>query len=183
MSIQPLTLKKLNPFPLPKELATLPANLIDQLSSLYELTKGFVLSLETYKTHEKELLDVVNKNISTVNDILVLLGEYEARSESIACLIRQLEQLYKEFLALETRQFQLLSANYNTNVLRAKLEKLAQECDANSSALARSYMQTNDSLANDLLLFLHTFKDSRKEYHIKREKLYRWDEERVAGLL
>lgn len=183
MPIQPITIEKLKPFPLPKELATLPSSLIDQLSSLYELTTGFVTSLETYKTHEQEVVDAVNKNISTINDIVDLLSEYETRSEVIAGLIKQLEQLYKEFLALETRQFQLLSANYNTNVLRTKLEKLAKESDANSSLLARSYMQTKDSLANDLLLFLHTFKDSRKEYHLRRERLYRWEEERVAGLL
>lgn len=183
MTIQPLSLEQLRPFPLPKELANLPANLIDQLSSLHDLAKGFVLSLETYNTYEQEVFDAVNKNIATVNDIIALLEEYRTRSDRIAGLIRQLEQLYKEFLALETRQFQLLSANFNTNVLRAKLEKLTKECDANSSALARSYLQTNVSLSNDLLLFLHDFKDARKEYHIKREKLYRWDEERVAGLL
>lgn len=181
MSLQPLTISTLRPFPLPKKLGTLPADVVSSLASLYELTKGFVMSLQTYKDHEEAVLRAIEKSVDSLNRIIELLDECAARTEQICALAKQLDLLYQEFLSLETYQYQLLSANYSTNTLKARFEKRTKEFDAKSIAVARS--RRLDALASDLLLFLHTFKDARKEYHLRREKLNRWDEERVSRLI
>lgn len=182
-TVKPLTIAQLKPFPLPKEVRDLPPEIFQQLISLYDLIKGYVLSLQTYKDHEHSLVKAIDHNVQTLNRILVLLEEYNAHSDTILALAKDLERLYREFLILETQQYQLLSTNYNIEVLKKKYERLIDECDADSVARARSYVQEDDVLANKLLLFLHTFKDARKEYHIRKEKLNRWDEERIGGLM
>lgn len=182
--IVPLTLESLKPFPLPKELGNLPPNVLDQLSSLYELTKGFVLSLETYSSHEQAILRVIAKSVNALNLIVDLLAKYTAKADQITLLAKQLELLYKEFQRLETVQFQLLSSNYNTSTLKVKMERLAREADAETVALARPYLsQTYLAPDHDLLLFLQEFRKARKLCHMRLEKLSRWSEERIAGLM
>lgn len=179
-TIPPLTIGKLRPFPLPKELVNLPSTVIEQLSSLYELTQGFVLSLETYHNHEKEVFRAIDDNVNTLNRIIDLLHEYCARADQIAEHVEQMETLYREFLSLETQQYQLLSGNFNTDLLKVRFEKLVQELDQKSLVVARSF-QLELSLAG-LLRFLQEFKDTRKGYHMRKEKLNRWEEERIGGL-
>lgn len=183
MNVRPLTLTQLKPFPLPKELRNLPHDVLQLFVSLYDLTKGYVLSLQTYKDHENEVVRAIDHNIQTLNRIITLLKEYNLHADTILALAKDLERLYREFLVLETQQYQLLSTNYNASVLKKKFERLTDECDARTVVMARSYLRSDDVLANDLLLFLHNFKDSRKEYHMRKEKLNRWDEERISGLL
>ncbi|WPK25370.1 hypothetical protein PUMCH_002682 [Australozyma saopauloensis] len=179
-TLQPLNINQLQPFPLLKELSALPSHLLNQFAALYELTKGYVVSLDTYGSHQQDIVNRINENVDLLNRILELISDYNACSQQISRLAQRLELLYRQFLELETAQYQLLSSNYNTNVLKSKFERFARGSDATSSSMAKSYATTGAE--RDLLQFLREFKDSRKEYHMQREKLNRWEEERVSGL-
>lgn len=178
--LQHLTLRQLEPFPLPKNLAVLPALFLEEFSLLYELVKGYVKSLTTYTQFEAELTSALDKSIEMLNKIIATLAEYQQVGPAMADQVKKIEKLYEEFTNLETYQYQLLSSNYNQNLLRSKYSKLAAASDDEATQIIKNYRGNSEE---DLQTFLLRFKDSRKAYHLRREKLSRWEEERVSGFI
>ncbi|OBA23472.1 hypothetical protein METBIDRAFT_35497 [Metschnikowia bicuspidata var. bicuspidata NRRL YB-4993] len=176
---QAFTLEALQPFPLEKSLQSLPQQFRDEFASLYELVKGYVRNLKLYQDLEKQLRDAVNDTISTINSIIRLLEEYESHAAIISEKAERLDRLYKDFLTLETLQYQLLSSNFDQTFLKAKFRNLVASSDMKSGEIIGSYKENG----GDMTQFLLDFKNSRKLYHARREKLHRWDEERVSGFL
>lgn len=180
MPLQPVELASLRPFPLPKLLKNLPAQFLADFSRLYELVQGFVEELPKYRETQAQIVDVANQQIELVNEIVQILEEYEAKSAHISRQLKTMEELYREFLNLETYQYQLLSSNFNQNFLRTKFGRLAEASDKESMLLVRN----KKSMAElDLTSFLLEFKQKRKEYHLRKEKLNRWEEDRVSGFI
>lgn len=175
-----LEIKELKPFPLDVSLGNLPSNLLQQFAELYELVKGYTRSLPAYQTFEADLIATIDAQISTINEIIALLEEYTAVSLTISGQVKTMEDIYKEFINLETYQYQLLSSNFNQNFLKLKFAKLTVASDADSVALVSDFRK---SPGKDLSSFLREFKDGRKLYHLRKEKLNRWNEERVGGFI
>lgn len=175
---QPLNIELLRPFPLPRTLEALPAHILQELSSHYELVKGYTKLLQTYQDLETQLRSTVQTQISTLNKIIVLLDDYNENSAAISANIKKMELLYKEFMNYETYQYQLMSSNFNQNVLKLKYSKLVSASDAASLEVIKSH-QNSDNFSS----LLQQFRQSRKEYHLLKEKLNRWDEERISGLI
>lgn len=173
----PITVRDLNPFPLPKSLASLPDSVVQDFARLYELVKGFTQSLESYKTQEADVLKSLDEAIELINEITEKLQEQRSMREEIIALVTRLDDLYKDFLSLETYQYRLLGNNFNRNVLRTRFEKVMRQQDDHALDLISDYRRSDGNMSE----FLGEFRSSRKAYHMTREKLWRWDEERISG--
>lgn len=178
--LQSTTIDTLTPFPLPKQLENLPPQLLADFSLLYELVRGFTLLLPQYAEAESKVVEAINVQVGVINEIIVLLEDYDSQSKQIAHLLKMMDELYREFLNLETYQFQLLTSNFNQNFLRLKLTKLATESDNEAAQLIRNHKNANEA---DLTTLLQQFKEKRKHYHVRKEKLNRWEEDRVSGFI
>ena len=111
--IQPLTLKTLEPYPLPKYLDSLPISIIEQFAQLHNLVLGYIKQLPTYEKLNDTVLEALNWQISKLNEISGILKSYNATGAQIKEQIAKLNSLYSEFINLETYQYQLLSSNFN----------------------------------------------------------------------
>lgn len=162
---------------LPKSLEVLPGNVIDQLITSHELLKGMIKLLPEYTSHTALILDKLNSQISKINSIINLFNDYNQTSFYIEELISDITKVYEEFSSLELIQYKLLSSNFNQSLLKSKYKKLVGMNDEES----RSYIKAIDS--SNLELSLDKFRKSRKLYHLRQEKLNRWNEDRVSGFI
>lgn len=178
---QPLNIELLKAFPLPRTLEALPPHILQDFAKQYELVKGYVKLLPSYQQLETDLRTVVQAQVDTLNEVIGLLDEYRKNSNAISDNLKKMEQLYQEFLNYETYQYQLMSSNFNQNFLKLKFSKLASASNQESVDVVRSYR--NDPEEKSLAAFLQQFRQSRKQYHLLKEKLNRWDEERISGLI
>mmetsp|Transcript_6479 Transcript_6479/g.8128 ORF Transcript_6479/g.8128 Transcript_6479/m.8128 type:complete len:186 (+) Transcript_6479:38-595(+) len=182
--IQPLTLKTLEPFPLPKYLDSLPISIIERFTQLHNLVLGYIKQLPAYQELNETVLKALNWQITKLNEISGLLKTYNATGTQIKEQIAKLNSLYSEFINLETYQYQLLSSNFNQEFLKNKFHKVIINNDQESKKLVKEFKENNtedfESLLNNLI---KDFRSSRKSYHLRKEKLNRWNEERVSGFI
>lgn len=183
--VQPLTLQQLQPFPLPSQLNSLPPAIVQQFSELYELIRGYVKGLATYKKFELELVTRINEQIDRLNEILKLLENYRNVGDTIVEQINKINTLFNEFVSLETYQYQLLSSNFSQDFLKKKFVKLVEANNQESNQIITQFKSsgTGDLDNEEFRKFLADFKASRKTYHLRKEKLNRWNEERVSGFI
>ncbi|WLF78329.1 hypothetical protein PVL30_002063 [Lodderomyces elongisporus] len=189
--ILPLTLEQLQPFPLPKQLNSLPNPQFTTFTSDPELIKGYIHSLESYRSTISTLVTTLT-NVSTsvlqedIRDNLI--PQYEALIDKITNQVQQLTEIHKEYLSMETIQYQLLSTNFNSNVLMRKFQKMIEESNNECKEIVQKYHKVSrqdakENSADSLTKLIHEFRESRKSYHLRKEKMNRWQEERVSGFI
>lgn len=179
--IQPISIELLSAFPLPRTLEALPPQILKDFAAQYDLVKGYVKLLPQYQDFESELHSIVQTQIKTLNEVIVLLDKYNENSAAITDNLRKMDELYKEFLNYETYQYQLMSSNFNQNFLKLKFAKLVNASDSESIDMVKLF--NSDLEDKNLSAFLQLFRQKRKLYHLLKEKLNRWDEERISGLI
>lgn len=180
--IEPLTLALLKPFPLPKYVESLPNPVLQEFADLYALVAGYVKTLPQYKEFKDSQIQQLNTQLLLLNEIIVMLEEYNVTSEKIKEQLNKIKSLFQEFSDLETYQYQFLSSNFNPENLKAKFTKLMELNEVNSLSVAHRIRELpQDAFEEEFESHINAFKNHRKEYHLQREKLNRWNEERVAG--
>lgn len=181
-TVPPLAIEELKPFPLPKQLDSLPKKSFEEFVSNKKLIKGYMHQLETYKLR----LDELQERASLVSSLLqeeindTLIPQYQEVSNNILQRIKTLTQLHNEFLNLETVQYQSMSSTFNEELLKHKFKKLIERNDEESREIVKN-LDSNELTDNQLADTLERFKQSRKTYHFRKEKLNRWEEQRVSG--
>lgn len=116
--IQPLTLKTLEAFPLPKYLDSLPVSIIEQFIQLHSLVRGYIKQLPAYQKWNETIIETLNWQITNLNEISSILKTYNGTGTLIKEKMAKLNSLYSEFINLETYQYQLLSSNFNQEFLK-----------------------------------------------------------------
>ncbi|KAG7664941.1 uncharacterized protein J8A68_001527 [[Candida] subhashii] len=184
--INKLSINELKPLPLPKNLELLPNRSFEEFVNDKELVQGYVKQLDTYKKEQEELL----KQLSTIdhllsNEISQLIKNYKEVTNKILQQIQSIQIIYQEFLNLETYQYQMLSSNYNQQTLKNKFKLLIEQNNQESLQLIKQLETSSKPELNEseFAQFIDDFRSSRKEYHYRKEKLNRWNEERVSGFL
>lgn len=180
--IQPLAIGQLQAFPLPKYLDSLPHKTLNEFSQLYELVRGYIKGLEGYKIYKESVVTRINDQIAQLNQIIVLLESYSATSKKIDENLATVNRLYNEFINLETIQYQLLSSNFDVGFLKQKYAGLVRESDQKLVDFIKAF-PGKAAGEDETALFLRQFREERKTYHMRREKLHRWNEERVGGFI
>lgn len=176
-----ITLKQL-----PEDLKVLPPDIIEQLTQQHEVLQGYIKLTEEYKVQNEAITTTLQEQVDKLNKIIDIFDKYSVTSEEINGLIVQVNDTFNKFQNQELIQYQLLSNNFNQDLLKTKFEKLINYNDQESKQLIRENrskfndLNSNNDRLND---FLKDFRESRKLYHLRKEKLNRWNEERVTGLL
>lgn len=182
--IQPLTLKTLEAFPLPKYLDSLPVSIIEQFIQLHSLILGYIKQLPAYQKWNETIIETLNWQITNLNEISSILKTYNGTGTLIKEKMAKLNSLYSEFINLETYQYQLLSSNFNQEFLKNKFHKVIVENDQESKKLVKEFKgSSSDDFENLFNNLIKDFRSSRKTYHLRKEKLNRWNEERVSGFI
>ena len=177
-----LTIDELQPFPLPKSIESLPSKNIEEFISNNELVGGYIKSLKGYYDKRTEILDKLQL-ISTVQDtVSKLIHDYVELSQKMVEHIKSIQQMYQEFINLEVIQYQLLSSNFNQEFLiKNKFSKLIAANHQESIEVLKKLKEIASE--TDFNNSLAQFRASRKSYHLRKEKLNRWNEERVSGFI
>lgn len=168
-----------NDIPISYDLRNLPDEYQVNFCKDHSLLFGYVASVRIYEDFREELLNLLGALEPKIKHLLVMIREYLNTSTRIHSQIILLDQTFKEFITLETYQFQLLASNFNQKVLRHKFRSNT-ETEATSITVSGC---ENDSSMPTLLDSLHRFKASRKSHHLRQEKLHRWTDERVSGFV
>ncbi|RLV94124.1 hypothetical protein JA1_001912 [Spathaspora sp. JA1] len=174
--LNPLQDSELNALPLPKTLELLPNSNFKEFVENKQLIQGYIKQLEAYKLHQTKLL----KKLSTVDvllskDITELIEQYQQLIVKISQQIQNISIIYQEFVNLETIQYQLLSSNFNSENLKHKFAKLIED--------EQKYQIGDVKDEGEFSEFIDQFRANRRIYHYRKEKLNRWNEERVGGFL
>lgn len=143
---------------------------------LYDLIRGYALLSSDYRKLEEQLISLLDSFCETLMGTIHLLTDYNYYSTEIRNNINVLEKLYKNFIELQTHQFQLLSSNFNQSFLRLRIKKLIDQDDEATLDWYRTQKKKEPVTG-----ILEEFKAMRKTHHLRLEKLYRWQEERVSG--
>ncbi|KAI3405657.2 hypothetical protein KGF56_001675 [Candida oxycetoniae] len=180
-----LKLETLEPFPLPNKLSSLPNSQFSEFTENRQLITGYISQLNNYKTK----LDEIKTTLAEISQAILktqirdyLIPRYQELILHITEQISKLTQLYNEFLNLETIQYQLLSSTFNLDTLKLKFKKMIEKNDSESIDIARGFDGGGSDDAN-MVKMLSEFRKSRKLYHFRKEKLNRWQEERVGGFM
>lgn len=185
--IYPITLEQLQVFPLPRSIELLPEAIIFEFARTAELLNGHLQSLSSYKTFSQEVVDRVETIIETYEKTIELIGEYDALAVHIKSQLTELQQLYRDFTNSQVIQYQLLANNYNLDYLiKVKFKNIIDLNSNESIDLVKQFhrdVDSSDKFELDLNKFVSDFKTSRSQYHLRKEKLNRWNEERVSGAL
>ncbi|CAX42857.1 conserved hypothetical protein [Candida dubliniensis CD36] len=180
-----VSIEDLNAFPLPKTLESLPPSVFQQFLDSKDLLQGYLKQLKAYQEKQQEIIDQLDDLDNILGNVIhkQLIKDYTALVDKINQQIKSINIIYQEFLNLETYQYQLLSNNFNQDILKLKFKKLLEKTNQESLNIVKDYHETAESTEDDLNNMFENFKESRKLYHSRKEKLYRWEEERVSGFV
>lgn len=186
--VKQLTFDELKAFPLPKAVETLPTSYLQDFSDNKQLLQGYIRQLEAYSTKQQEVVRTLQQADDILENVVYsqLIKDYEKVIDKINQQIKSINIIYQEFINLETYQYQLLSSNFNQDNLKAKFKKLIEENNQESLDIVKNFNdRSHGSEISDESFgtMIENFKNSRKLYHFRKEKLNRWEEERVSGFL
>lgn len=186
--VKQLTFDELKAFPLPKAVETLPTSYLQDFSDNKQLLQGYIRQLEAYSTKQQEIVRTLQQADDILENVVYsqLIKDYEKVIDKINQQIKSINIIYQEFINLETYQYQLLSSNFNQDNLKAKFKKLIEENNQESLDIVKNFNdRSHGSEISDESFgtMIENFKNSRKLYHFRKEKLNRWEEERVSGFL
>ncbi|KAK6459281.1 uncharacterized protein RJT20DRAFT_132421 [Scheffersomyces xylosifermentans] len=185
--IEPLTFNELRAFPLPKYLESLPNVNLQEFLGDENLIRGYVKELQTYKDHQAKILAQLKQSEAVLEDKILndLIKKYAQIVEKITQQMNRITSLYQEFRNLEMYQYQLLSSNFNRDFLiKNKFGHLIEKNNQESIQLVKDFhskVADESELEPRLNELITNFRKSRQQYHLRKEKLNRWNEERVSG--
>lgn len=185
MQVEPLSATDLGGLLTPN-VADLPdaqvAELLDDTDTLMGLVQSGAHYVDAVNTIDESLANSTH-NYEAARK---LIDEYHTVTAQIKQQVGMIESQHRDFLALQMAQHQLLLTFSPEFALKAKFKKLVEQSDTESQDIAtRCEGLSADGVDDDpeLALTLAKFRESRKQYHLRQEKLNRWNEERVSGLV
>lgn len=154
--------------PQTKEFDSLPSEIVNQLTEAQELI-GYIKSHDEYRNQFTLIITQIDNNITKVKQLVTLIKQYDTISDEINDLTKQVNDIYNKFVNNEIIQYKLLSTNFDSNFLKQKY----------------TTMMNQDTIHynGDLETTIKEFKSARKLYHLRREKINRWNEDRVTGFI
>ncbi|KAG2735702.1 hypothetical protein G9P44_001916 [Scheffersomyces stipitis] len=185
--IEPLTLGDLKAFPLPKYIEALPTANLHEFLGDESLVKGYVKELESYRNHQERILAQLRASQHKLQEQILddLIHKYRKIVDQIMAQMNRITSLYQEYRNLEMYQYQLLSSNFNRDFLiRTKFGNLISRNNQESIDLVKKFHSSvgeDGDVENKVNDLVTSFRASRREYHLRKEKLNRWNEERVSG--
>lgn len=166
--------------PLSLDIRNLPDEYQEYLLNNNDLLVGYIATLHRYNEVENSLLASLENLTQRIQQIILMIYDYKSVTDRIQTQVHLLDNAFKEFLSLETYQYQLLASNYNHGRLKQKLKSNIEDY---KTRLATPSVEPVNDAANGISHALNNFKNNRKLHHLTQEKLYRWMEERVSGFV
>ena len=89
-----------------------------------DLLQGYLKQLKAYQEKQLEIIDQLGELDNILENVIhkQLIKDYAALVDKINQQIKSINIIYQEFLNLETYQYQLLSNNFNQDILKLKFK-------------------------------------------------------------
>lgn len=124
---------------------------------------------ETVARHQ----EMATANISKARSIVDKVPPLESKRTAVQERLLRLKSLDEEWQRVERDMFQALGP-YTTPALQSRLARAAHESETASDALLASFLSEGN-----VTDFLTAYRKERKLFHLRKERLDRWHEDRV----
>jgi hypothetical protein len=142
------------------------------LKGLYEFTQS---AEDIYKIQRKQALE----NIDKAKAILHTLESITELRSSTTEKLNNAKSLEKEWINQENEMYRSLQP-FSLPALQTRLDIATNEAESVSDTLVNSFLEdSNNSNVGD---FVKNYRKERKSFHLRKERLERWKEERVARI-
>ncbi|CAN6674612.1 hypothetical protein TRVA0_058S00276 [Trichomonascus vanleenenianus] len=151
-------------------------NVIQDLIESPEVLKGLYSSLEVEVSKRIDgQIQTTEQNIAKSRDLKNLVVVLEELRGSTRQKLDQSKQVEQQWQAIEQDMYKAIQP-FSMPALQAKLAQLTRESEAASETMAVSFLDAGGSIDE----FIKDYRRERKLYHLRKERLERWKEERVA---
>jgi hypothetical protein len=166
--------------PLPDNFHDLPTSEISKLLDTMDTLKGYLVTLIQNEL-EKEVNDLEGI-IKEIGGYIEKLGELQAKKQQTQSRLDQIQQLTKEW---EDQQKQMHEAlqRFRAENIHSLLQRSVLESQKLSDSIQLtfvSHVEQHDE--QSIQAFIKTYKQERKLYYLRHEKLQRYQESRIGGL-
>lgn len=168
--IQPLTEIR----HIPKLVQQLPNANLQSLINNPQLIVSFIYQSQEFIDYIELIISKIDDDSAKLSKIRTLISTYQAITQKVATQLKDLNSIYRQYTTLQTIQYQLL-LSFNQSYLKTRFTNHVESLNQKSLELI-------DPSDTDLK-FIAKFRQSRQEYHLQKEKLNRWNEERVSGFI
>lgn len=166
--------------PLPENLQELPTNEISRLLDSLDALKGYLVSLIQSEL-DKDVSDL-NNVVEQIQKYIAQLEDLEKKKHATHTRIENLNSLSAQWQASEREMYSTL-ARFNRDRIYSILQQSvtdSQKLTESIQATFVSFIDTHDE--SSIQQFIRTYKDERKLFHLRNEKLHRFQEDRLGGL-
>lgn len=157
-----------------EDIQLLPAANLQKLIDDPRLISGYIKQSQQFIQYVESIAATLDEDSSKLLQVQTLIDKYQAISQTITRQLTQILQIYQEFINLQAIQYKLLLI-FNQDYLMKKFERQLED----------RAQKSHESIDYDdaELTYIARFRQERKQYHLQKEKLNRWKEERVTGFI
>lgn len=174
------------PQPIPRvqlsdDIKSLPTEQLKRLFNSVEVLKGYLITL-----NEKQLNQSVDELDSIIRDIehfIRTLGQLQSSKEEINRKLPEIQRLAQEW---ETKEVEMYSSlkRFGAENLYSLLSNSVVESKKLTNSISQSFIQdVEEHDEASIQSFIKSYRNERKLYYLRSEKLHRFNEDRIGGLL
>ncbi|CCH45047.1 hypothetical protein BN7_4625 [Wickerhamomyces ciferrii] len=167
---------------IPEEIQSLPKDQLIKLIQSVDVLKGYLITL-----NEKNLQDntvVLDGIVKDIESFIQKLQQLQKSKDDLNKQLLSLQALTSEWNSREVDMYSSLQ-KFGSKNLYSLLRTSVLESKKLTESISQSFIQ--DSLEKhdeaSIQNFIKNYKAERKLYYLRTEKLHRFNEERVGGLL
>lgn len=154
-------------------------HVINELAGNTEALTGLAENRSEAEEKSAEQRDRAEKNIAQTQQIKDRLKEIESKREETSSNLESANNKYNDWLSVESEMYRAIQP-FSMPALQADLDYATTESESVSETLAASFLDGKDMSVDSVNEFIKSYRKERKTYHLRRERLNRWKEERVG---
>ncbi|OLL23611.1 hypothetical protein NEOLI_004436 [Neolecta irregularis DAH-3] len=133
----------------------------------------------TIQNLKKSLYDISDANIAAADKILSREVELQELRDSLEVKLAKTHDCEQNWKVAQRNMFAAMKP-FSTPALYGQLQEVLAESEMLSDSLLMSFLDAGDPV--DLARFSKDYRAIRKTYHLRKERLARWQEGRVGDL-
>jgi ESCRT-I complex subunit VPS37 len=156
-------------------------HLLRELVQNQGLLKGVFESSEQAEDIFKDQQQRAHDNIVQARDIIEKIDNLTSLRATTGEVMSRSQNLEREWVQIEGEMYRTIQP-FSLPALQSRLEYAANEAESLSEILAASFLEGASSINGDgenVTEFIRNYRRERKMYHLRKERLERWKEERV----
>jgi chromosome segregation ATPase len=153
---------------------------ITELAQSPELLRALYESTQQSETLYRQQKELAHKNIERARKLTQELHDLDIRRHEVQEKVNSVKEKERQWEETESEMYRAIQP-WSLPALHSKLNHITSESEALSETLASSFLDSRGGAADPdtVAEFLREYRKARKAFHLRREWLARWNEERV----